>query len=198
MAPTDSPAPTANENTSIVVLGASGDLAFKKTYPALFGLYTFGFLPASCQIIGYARSAIELEEFKKRVSSKIATKTPEDKIKLAEFLKMCYYVSGKYDQAASFQNLNTFVLELEAKFSKPTSIKNRIFYMALYVILINLFRPPSVFMPASAGLRDHVYSKSGKNRVVVEKPFGKDFDSSKELSKALGARWEEDEVCLLS
>jgi glucose-6-phosphate 1-dehydrogenase len=49
-------------------------------------------------------------------------------------------------------------------------------------------------MPASAGLRDHVYSKAGKNRVVVEKPFGKDFDSSKELSKALGGRWEEDEV----
>lgn len=54
-----------------------------------------------------------------------------------------------------------------------------------------------MFMAASAGLRDHVYSKAGQNRVVVEKPFGKDFDSSKELSRSLAQRWDEEEVIVL-
>lgn len=189
MAPTESP----SDNTCIVVLGASGDLAFKKTYPALFGLYKFGFLPPSCQIVGYARSEIELDDFKKRISSKMNAK--DDSALLTSFLKMCYYVSGKYDQAASFERLNSFVLSLESKCSKAAKM-NRIFYMALYVSAPNLTvdRPPSVFIPASAGIYDHVHSKSGHNRIVVEKPFGKDFDSSKDLSKALASRWGEDEV----
>jgi len=170
------------DNTCIVILGASGDLAFKKTYPALFGLYKFGFLPSSCQIVGYARSTIELTEFKKRVSSKMKVVSEDDKIKLEEFLGMCSYVSGKYDEAASFERLKIFIEGVE---KGTPGLKNRIFYMAL---------PPSVFIPASAGLYDHVHSSNGHNRIVVEKPFGKDFDSSKELSKALSLRWHEEEI----
>ncbi|KAJ3403290.1 Glucose-6-phosphate 1-dehydrogenase [Chytriomyces hyalinus] len=179
------------ETTTIVVLGASGDLAFKKTYPALFGLYANNYLPQNVQIVGYARSAIALADFQSRVSSKIKTDQPE---KLEAFLKVCTYVSGKYDDAKSFQQLHYFIVGLEestvANAPEGPGVfaeaqRTRVFYMAL---------PPSVFIPASAGLRENVYVEGGSNRLVVEKPFGKDLDSCIQLGKALAANWKEEEI----
>jgi glucose-6-phosphate 1-dehydrogenase len=69
-------------------------LAFKKTYPALFGLYKNQFLPPAFRIIGYARSKIELNEFKKRISSKIKLHSEKEKELLEEFLGRCTYESG--------------------------------------------------------------------------------------------------------
>ncbi|KAJ3225323.1 Glucose-6-phosphate 1-dehydrogenase [Clydaea vesicula] len=172
---------TEKENTAIIILGASGDLAFKKTYPALFGLFKNDFLPKSCQIIGYARSEIKLDEFKKRITSKIKV-SDEDKAVLERFLEICTYCSGSYDKKESFQNLDKFVTNLEGEDDRK---KNRIFYMAL---------PPTVFISASEGLKENVYSKKGDNRLIVEKPFGKDFDSSRVLSRALSKHWKEDEI----
>ncbi|KAJ3333902.1 Glucose-6-phosphate 1-dehydrogenase [Blyttiomyces sp. JEL0837] len=174
--------PSDSDNTCIIVLGASGDLAFKKTYPALFGLFKNGFLPKNSQIVGYARSHIELDDFRKRISSKIKLSKPEEKALLDDFLIKCTYVSGKYDDLASFEKLNAFVESVETPVS---GARNRVFYMAL---------PPSVFIAASQGLKAKVYSTKGNNRLIVEKPFGKDYDSSKELSKALSANWMEDEI----
>ncbi|KAI9340653.1 glucose-6-phosphate dehydrogenase [Zopfochytrium polystomum] len=178
--------PQETDNTAIIVLGASGSfhatLRLRRRTPALFGLYKNGFLPKNCQIIGYARSHIELADFQSRVSSKIKTTTDADKKALQLFLAMCTYFSGKYDDPASFKALDTFATGLEAV---VPGRRHRVFYMAL---------PPSVFIPASAGLRDHAYAKQGFNRLIVEKPFGKDFDSSKALSSALAAKWTEDEI----
>jgi glucose-6-phosphate 1-dehydrogenase len=174
----------ANELSTLLnaKLNKTGDLAFKKTYPALFGLFKNKFLPINVQIVGYARSHIEHAEFLNRISSKIKTATAEDQKVLQEFLTKCTYFSGKYDEVASFEKLNVYLDSVE----KPVpGQRNRIFYMAL---------PPSVFIPASSGLRLAAYSKKGNNRLIVEKPFGKDYNSSKELSQALAKHWAEDEV----
>ncbi|KAJ3408487.1 Glucose-6-phosphate 1-dehydrogenase [Chytridiales sp. JEL 0842] len=174
--------PSGTIQSQLTVLGASGDLAFKKTYPALYGLFKNSFLPVNLQIIGYARSHIEHADFLKRISSKIKTPTPEDKKTLDEFLARCTYFSGKYDELASFEKLNAYIESVE----KPVpGQRNRVFYMAL---------PPSVFIPASSGLKAAAYSKKGNNRLIVEKPFGKDYDSSRELSRALAQHWVEDEI----
>ncbi|KAJ3107570.1 Glucose-6-phosphate 1-dehydrogenase [Phlyctochytrium planicorne] len=174
--------PDVNDNTAVIVLGASGDLAFKKTYPALFGLFKNGFLPKNCQIIGYARSHLELEAFRQRISSKMKLANDAERELLKDFLSRCTYVSGKYDDMASFENLNRFIESVETPVAGG---RHRIFYMAL---------PPSVFIPASRGLHEKCYTKKGSNRLIVEKPFGKDYDSSKELSKALAEHWVEDEI----
>jgi glucose-6-phosphate 1-dehydrogenase len=54
--------------------------------------------------------------------------------------------------------------------------------------------PPSMFISASEGLKEHVYVSNGKNRIVVEKPFGKDSESCAQLSKSLAKTWKEIEV----
>jgi glucose-6-phosphate 1-dehydrogenase len=57
-------------HVSIVVLGASGDLAKKKTYPSLFSLYGLGLLPEHFTIYGFARSKLHDDDFRKTISKK--------------------------------------------------------------------------------------------------------------------------------
>ena len=66
---------------------------------------------------------------------------PAMKAKLAEFLKLCTYISGQYDEDASFQTLEHALVELEKTYEDQNSPKNRVFYMAL---------PPSVFTTVAA------------------------------------------------
>jgi len=169
------------ENTVIVVLGASGDLAKKKTFPALFGLYRNQFLPKDIKIVGYARTKMDHEEYIKRVKSNIKTPTKEMEEQLETFCKDCTYVSGQYDKDESFQELQKHLEELE-KGKKET---NRIFYMAL---------PPSVFITVSQHLKKVCYPKNGIARVIIEKPFGKDLESSRTLQKSLEPDWKEEEI----
>ncbi|RVD82844.1 uncharacterized protein DFL_007256 [Arthrobotrys flagrans] len=169
------------EHTTIVVLGASGDLAKKKTFPALFGLHRNNYLPKDCKIVGYARTKMDHEEFIKRVKSNIKTPTKPIEEQLVTFVEKCIYVSGQYDQDESFQNLENTLQKIEA--GRPSN--HRIFYMAL---------PPSVFISVSHHLKKNNYPKNGIVRLIVEKPFGKDLESSRKLQKALEPDWTEEEI----
>ena len=137
-------------------MGASGDLAKKKTFPALFGLFRNRFLPKGIKIIGYARTKMDHEEYLKRVKSNIKTPTKDMEEQLNEFCKLCTYVAGQYDKDESFQELEKHLQELE-KGQKET---NRVFYMAL---------PPSVFIPVSQHLKRNNYPKHGIARVIVRR-----------------------------
>lgn len=64
---------------------------------------------------------------------------------------------------------------------------NRVFYMAL---------PPSVYIDVAKGLRENCYSQKGINRVIIEKPFGKDLESYRHLQSEISKLWREDEVRL--
>ncbi|KAH9853422.1 glucose-6-P dehydrogenase [Lenzites betulinus] len=173
------------DNTVIVVLGASGDLAKKKTYPALFGLYRMGFLPRDVKIVGYARTKMDDAEYHKRITSYIKVADGDDgaKADIEAFKSFSSYVSGGYEDAPSFENLNKTLEEIESKYQAKE--RNRLFYLAL---------PPSVFIPVAQHLKEQCYSKDGKNRIIVEKPFGKDLDSCRTLLSSLKQHWTEDET----
>lgn len=123
-------------------------------------------------------------EFKKRETSYIKDADVEEtKAKLDEFTAISSYISGSYDEDSGFQELEKHLREIESKYEGPD--KNRLFYFAL---------PPSVFIPVAQGVKRNNYVPNGVNRVIVEKPFGKDLESSRELLKALKAEWTEDET----
>lgn len=164
---------------TIVVFGASGDLAKKKTFPALFALFKRDLLPKDVLIWGYARSKLSNEDF---ISKCVNATIKNGGDKLAEFNKRCHYFSGQYDSADAFKDFNKHLLEAEKFKSKGA---NRVFYMAL---------PPSVFVETAAEIKAQCKTTSGWNRVIVEKPFGKDTESSAQLNKALGALFNEDEI----
>ncbi|EKM59071.1 uncharacterized protein PHACADRAFT_249261 [Phanerochaete carnosa HHB-10118-sp] len=174
------------DNTVIIVLGASGDLAKKKTYPALFGLFRMGFLPKGVKIVGYARTKMDNAEYLKRITSYIKNvDDDEGKAKLEEFKQLSTYVSGGYEDGESFDKLNQYLQEIESGYQSKE--RNRLFYLAL---------PPSVFIPVAKNLKQHCYSdtKGSINRVIVEKPFGKDLESCRELLRSIKEHWTEDET----
>lgn len=168
------------------VLGASGDLAGKKTYPAIFSLLRNGLMPENVHITGYARSKLDRNEYVKRITAHLKDASEEQKNK---FLEVTDYFSGQYDQDDSWKALNEHLDKLEEKRGLKEGRRNRVFYMAL---------PPSVFVTVARGLRKFVYTDKGHNRIVVEKPFGKDLESSTELAKDLGELFKEEEVYAIS
>ncbi|KAK3812058.1 MAG: glucose-6-phosphate 1-dehydrogenase [Benniella sp.] len=166
---------------TIVVLGASGDLAKKKTFPALFGLYKNKYLDPKTHIIGYARTKMDQATFEGHVSKFIKIKTDEDKAALQKFLKLCSYQDGQYDKDSDFQRLEKRLCEVE----KNSGADERLFYMAL---------PPSVFIPVATSVKKNNYRKDTTTRLIVEKPFGMDLESSRKLAKELGALFSENEI----
>ena len=187
---------------SVTVLGASGDLAKKKarlsflsfpivisiklhqslqTFPALFGLFSMGFLPKDVKIVGYARTKMDDTEFHKRITSYIKT---DEEDALHQFKEFTTYVSGGYEDAESFEKLNAYLEEIESHYQ--TKECNRIFYLAL---------PPSVFIAVARNIKEHVYIKeNGVNRIIIEKPFGKDLASARQLLSSVKQHWTEDET----
>jgi glucose-6-phosphate 1-dehydrogenase len=170
----------------LAVVGASGDLAKKKTYPALFSLYKHGLLPTTCPIVGYARTPMTVEELRSRLKVGLKVSNSLENHLVDSFLSQCYYVSGQYDVASDFHRLNQEIQQLEHQFSNGSSVRNRVFYLAI---------PPSVFIPVAHQLHTQCHAGSvGWTRVIVEKPFGHDLDSSRVLGEALRQDWKETEL----
>lgn len=181
---------------SIIVFGASGDLARRKTFPALFGLFRRGLIQnqsanGNFKIIGYARSALEREEFHAKLLEFLSRQQPqtdeeEFQRDLKDFLDHCYYVHGGYNDDQAFESLARSLEEYESINSTATQQKafKRIFYLAL---------PPSVFLSVASSIRKHLYVPDCV-RLIVEKPFGRDLQSSSELSAALRPLFSEEEI----
>ena len=172
---------------TIFVVGASGDLAKKKTYPSLYDLYRHGFLTKRTTICGYARSAKTDEEFKDSIRPYLEKKvgTPEQ---LEAFLNLCLYRHGAYDSADDVEKVFEELKQREEALMCGKA--NRLFYFAI---------PPSVFVPIGKSIKEAVISKAdpktvGWSRLIVEKPFGHDLESFQELSQAMGALYTEDYI----
>ena len=173
---------------TVVVVGASGDLAKKKTYPSLLKLFKAGYLPVHTRIVGFARSDYSDESFRERLRSSLAGKIDEPKV-LEIFLQMCFYQRGRaYDDAEAWKALHASATSHEQKLlnEDPTCTNaNRMFYYAI---------PPNVFAAAGGAIKAHAMGSKGWNRMIVEKPFGRDSESSEVLAKQLGALFNEDQL----
>eukprot|EP00455_Lapot_gusevi_P031099 TRINITY_DN3359_c0_g1_i2.p1 TRINITY_DN3359_c0_g1~~TRINITY_DN3359_c0_g1_i2.p1 ORF type:complete len:545 (-),score=173.34 TRINITY_DN3359_c0_g1_i2:97-1731(-) len=172
----------SEKSFSLVVLGASGDLAKKKTYPALYALYRQGLLPPTVNIVGYARSAMSDLDFRNHLQTKVLRGGSAEQ--LAHFLARCHYVSGLYDSRQAFSNLNDVLLNLERDSTSGPSA-NRLFYFAI---------PPSIYADVAGALQPTCLSTTGWNRVIVEKPFGRDMASFQELNHVLMDHFHEEQI----
>ncbi|KAG9052989.1 Glucose-6-phosphate 1-dehydrogenase, partial [Serendipita sp. 407] len=155
------------------------------TFPALFGLYRQNFLPNDVHILGYARTKMDEAEFHKRQTQYIKNESDDQDLnaKIEQFKSLSTYVAGDYDGDNGYQELNKKIEEIESKYQSQE--RNRLFYMAL---------PPSVFQKVAIGLKKNCYTDKGTIRVIVEKPFGKDLQSSRELLGGLKQNFTEEET----
>ena len=169
---------------SVVVVGASGDLAKKKTYPALFDLFSHGHLPMDVTIIGVARSALTDESLRGQLRTyleKLSGGVPE---LIDLFLSRCAYRQMKsYADLEAMTSLDQHLTVAEA--AHPSGVANRLFYFAI---------PPNVFLDTAATIKASAVSASGFTRLIVEKPFGHHLKRAQELAAALGAIFDEDHI----
>ncbi|XP_064415298.1 glucose-6-phosphate 1-dehydrogenase isoform X2 [Latimeria chalumnae] len=167
------------ETSVILLFGASGDLAKKKIYPTLWWLFRDGLLPEDTYVVGYARTIFSVENIRKQCQPYLRA-SEEEQDKLTQFFSRNSYLPGSYTEEAAFQKLNAHVNAL------PNGQKaNRLFYLAL---------PPSVYEDVTRNIRASCMGKVGWNRVIVEKPFGKDLESSNKLSNHLSSLFKEEQI----
>ena len=173
---------------SLVVIGASGDLARRKIFPALFSLYCQRALPADVRLFGFARTDLDDAAFRRRITEHLTCRYAPGAScaeEMEAFLARCHYVTGEYGSTDSILDLYQRMRQLE-----PRGKVNRLYYLAI---------PPSIFVTTAeslgnAGLVSCGEESQGWSRVVVEKPFGRDRPSSDELALALGQVFQEPDI----
>ena len=156
---------------AIVVFGITGDLAYKKIFPALQLLVSRGQLKAP--IIGVGRLPVPREQLVERARTSVAEHGPIDDDAFSRLISLLHYVSGDYN------SLDTFT-RIKAALGSST---RPIFYLAI---------PPSAFPIVVEHL-----SKAGcaaNGRVVIEKPFGRDLESARALNATLHRAFPEDAI----
>lgn len=169
----------------ITVFGASGDLSKKKTFPAIFGLFKQGELKEDeCKIVGYARSKMTTEELRSRIKP-FLLKQAEEPI-VDKFLSNVSYVQGPYDTPEGYKKLGETYKILEKDLNNGEPV-NKLHYLAL---------PPSVFGTVCTQIKENIYinEETAKTKIIVEKPFGHDLESSRQLQKELAPLFSEDEL----
>jgi glucose-6-phosphate 1-dehydrogenase len=163
-----------SESTTIVIFGASGDLAHRKLLPALFNLYRKNRFPDNFQILGFARRPWDDEKFRVEMEA-AATEFCSYEYSYDEWLEFAehlHYMSGNITDQDDFQSLASRLEQLEPGPS------DRMFYLAT---------APRFFLEIveSLGQLGLVEESEGNRRVVVEKPIGTDLASAKALNKGL-------------
>lgn len=165
-----------------VIFGASGDLAKKKIYPTLWWLYRDSLLPTNILFIGYARSDLNADKLRNSFEKNCKVRS-EELEKFEMFVKRCTYIRGSYDKPDGFLELQNFIKGVQQQCNAPV---NRLFYLAL---------PPSVFNDVSYQVGKHCVDNGGSwTRIIIEKPFGHDTESSAKLSAHLASLFKEEQI----
>jgi glucose-6-phosphate 1-dehydrogenase len=180
-------APVPSEPCSIVILGATGDLTSRKLMPALFSLFRSRGLPESFLIVGCGRTPWTDEEFRVRMADAIRSTGGWDPSRWQPFAGRLHYRTLSYTDAGSFAGLSHALRVLE---SQHATGGNRIFYLAL---------PPPIYRPAAqnlgkAGLGAENREDAGWARIVLEKPFGTDLETSRRLDQSLHEHFRESQI----
>jgi glucose-6-phosphate 1-dehydrogenase len=158
---------------ALVFFGATGDLAYKKIFPALYSMARRGRL--TFPVIGVARSRWTLEDLKGRAHDSVTKHAGGgfDEKAFAILAERLRLVNGNYEDKATYDKLREALGEA----------KHPAFYLAI---------PPSLFETVAEGLAKHCCAEGA--RVILEKPFGRDLPSARELNALLHRYFAESSI----
>jgi len=175
--------------TVVVIFGASGDLTARKLVPAIFNLGVDNLLPNDFHLIGYSRSEIEDDEFRKSADEAIEefSRRPLNKDIWERVRQHMVYHAGGYDDADSFKKLAERIDRIEKDLGREVQ---RLFYIST---------PPGVFEPiienlGGSGMAERHLGTKLASKVIIEKPFGKDLESARRLNRTINGVFEESQV----
>jgi len=171
--------------TILVIFGVTGDLSRKKLLPSILHLYRQEVLPKQFKVIGFSRRSWSDKDFRQEVRHilHLSKKSEKDK----NFLKMFSFQGGFFNSISSYKALTKKVDAINDSWKVCTSI---LFHLAV---------PPHYYPEILKNLSRHGLTskcgpKVGWSRVLVEKPFGNDFDTSVKLDEYLGKIFKEKQI----
>lgn len=180
---------------AVVIFGASGDLAKLKLIPALYELAREKLLSESFALVGYARTEMSHDAFRQTCREAITKNARTKKAGIDDtvvnwLLSRTYYCAGGYGDGPSFARLKSHLGEYDAAHGCAGS---RLFYIST---------PPAAFEPILKGLGEGQLVHKGAagadgqpwQRVIIEKPFGRDLASAKALNRVVHEHLDEDQV----
>jgi glucose-6-phosphate 1-dehydrogenase len=158
----------ASRSDTLVFFGATGDLAYKKIFPALQAMVKRGTL--NIPVIGVAKAGWNLDQLKARAKDSLEKHGGLDPSAFDKLSGLLRYVDGDYNDSATFQALR----------KELGSAHHPAFYLAI---------PPAAFATVVEQL--HRTGCNGNGRVIIEKPFGRDLGSARELNQILLQSFDE-------
>jgi len=170
----------ATESHAYVIFGATGNLATIKLLPALYQLHCLGYLAPDVKILGCGRTAHERDGWRAEVRKLLAPTEAQTPNCLDVFLQRLDYLAGSLQDAAFYEALGTWVGSGECA-------RNLIFYLSV---------SPDLYVPVTVGLAKAglLAETNGWRRMVVEKPFGHDLQSARELQHELNTQLKEEQI----
>src|SRR5438477_9369130 len=172
---------------SVVIFGATGDLTHRKLLPALYNLAAAGELPPAVAVIGFARREKSDDDFRREMEEatrKFSRQTVRDEI-WKTFSQSIFYHQSDFSDEAGFKTL----AERLDKIDKERGTRgNRLFYFAV---------APDQFEPILKNLKAAGLNQTRENswaRVIIEKPFGTDLASARELNRVVRQCFTEEQT----
>ncbi|WP_438347787.1 glucose-6-phosphate dehydrogenase [Paenibacillus sp. FA6] len=174
------------EATTFVLFGATGDLAKRKIYPAMYNLFVDQKLPQSFSVIGLGRRELSDKAFQANVEQSLhmfSRQEAKDPVLLKKFLSAFRYSVLNVSHKEDYQKLLQMIEQQEEELRIAP---NRMFYLSV---------GPEFFETIAANIHESgLGSANGWKRLVIEKPFGHDLQSARELNNNLSKAFTEDEI----
>lgn len=167
----------------LVIFGATGDLANRKLFPSIYRLYKSGKITEDFAVVGVARRPLSTENFRDNVQRSISRLEVEDKGDAEHFASHFYYQPFDVTNLDSYHELNDLLTDLDERHNTEG---NRIFYLAM---------APNFFGTIASNLKSEgLTTTPGWSRLVIEKPFGHDFESAELLNEQIRQAFNEEQI----
>jgi glucose-6-phosphate 1-dehydrogenase len=174
------------ESMTFVLFGATGDLAKRKIYPALYNLYIDQKLPQPISIIGLGRGNLSHLDFQEKIKESVlefSRRLEHEADEMGDFLDAFRFSTLDVNKPEDYQKLLQLVKEREDELQIA---ENRMFYLSVAPEFFDII----AFNVKNSGLG----ATSGWKRLIIEKPFGHDLQSARELNEKLSSAFDEEEI----
>lgn len=170
---------------SIIIFGGTGDLARKKLFKSLYNLYAKNLIPKNTKIIGFARKEFNTDTYRQFVNDNL----PDELELREEFLELFYYFQGDLYQEQSYHDLKKFLIDFDIQYN---ICAYKLFYLSvrpeLYFDVFEYLKKTNILHTCGIS-SDQIWS-----RILIEKPFGTNFEHAQELDKKLSTVISEDKI----
>ena len=167
----------------LIIFGASGDLTHRKLIPALFELFLQRRLPSEFAIVGCSRRPWSDEEFKEKMRVKLTDKISEHQKEWIKFSEFLFYEPVDLQQEDHIRRLSHRLIEID---KLKATHGNKTFYLSV---------SPNFYEGGCKSLKTvGLLDDPNKSRIVIEKPFGRDYSSARKLNKIVQSCANESQI----